>query len=171
MLFIDGEKQTTDVRHSLRYHIGRKAARQFYASEGILDPATFDTVVWRNLRQLIETKPRMYQLWFGKQNSGFCGTGQMLRRWDKTASSKCPNCRQLHEDAGHLNRCKDPGHIRLLEEKLLHLQHWMEEHHTHPELAYWIPRYIGQRGHKTFAELPEADKMSPIMRSVGVAQD
>ena len=95
MLLIDGEKQTTDVRQSLRYHIGRKAARQFYASEGVLDPETFDTIAWGNLRQLIETKPRMYQLWFGKQNSGYCGTGQWLRRWDPTASSKCPNCGKL----------------------------------------------------------------------------
>ena len=113
----------------------------------------------------------MYQLWFGKQNSGYCGTGQWLRRWDPTASSKCPNCGQLQEEAGHLNRCKDPGRERLLEEKLVHLQQWMEEHLTHPELVYWIPRYIGRRGYKTFAELPEADKMSPMMKAVGEAQD
>ena len=65
-LFIDGEKQTTDVRHALGYHIGRKNARAFYASEEILDPETFDTVARGNLRQLIETTPKMYQLWFGK---------------------------------------------------------------------------------------------------------
>ena len=171
MLLIDGEKQTTDVRQSLRYHIGRKAARQFYASEGVLDPETFDTIAWGNLRQLIETKPRMYQLWFGKQNSGYCGTGQWLRRWDPTASSKCPNCGKLQEDAGHLNQCRDPGRIRLLEEQLTRLQQWMDDHSTHPELVYWIPRYIGRRGHMTFAELPEAAQMSPMMRSVGEAQD
>ena len=94
-LFINGEKQTTDVRHSLRYHIGRKAACAFYASERILDPATFDTNAWDNLRDMIETKPRMYQLWFGEQNSGYCITGQWLRRWNPTTSSKCPNCGQL----------------------------------------------------------------------------
>ena len=115
----------------------------------------------------------MYQLWFGKQNSGFCGTGQWLWWWDPNVSSKCPNCGKLQEDVGHLNRCKDPGRVRLLEEKLVHLQHWMEGHLTHPELVYWIPRYIERRGHKmkTFAELPEAYKMSPMMKSVGEAQD
>ena len=139
MMFIDREKQTTDVRHSLCYHIGRKAARQFYASEGVLNPATFHMVAWGSLRQLIETKPRMCHLWFGKQNSGYCGTGQWLWRWDPTASSKCPNCGQLQEDAGHLNQCKDPGRICLLEERLSQLQQWMEEHVKHPELVYWIP--------------------------------
>eukprot|EP00985_Skeletonema_marinoi_P032245 scaffold39082_cov150-Skeletonema_marinoi.AAC.2 len=29
---------------------------------------------------------------YGKHCSGFCGTGQMISRWDPNASDSCPNC-------------------------------------------------------------------------------
>ena len=29
----------------------------------------------------------------------------MLKRWDESANSRCPNYVMLNEDAGHLNRC------------------------------------------------------------------
>jgi NADH pyrophosphatase NudC (nudix superfamily) len=105
-VFIDGVKQTSDVTKELRYQIGRAQARQFYADEKIMDNATFDSISWLDLRSLLSKRPKMYQLWFSKQCSGFCGTGQMITRWDKEASSNCPNC-GCFETADHLNRCND----------------------------------------------------------------
>eukprot|EP00984_Skeletonema_dohrnii_P029023 scaffold19313_cov75-Skeletonema_dohrnii-CCMP3373.AAC.4 len=29
---------------------------------------------------------------YGKQCSGFCGTGQTMSRWDPNASGSCPDC-------------------------------------------------------------------------------
>jgi endonuclease/exonuclease/phosphatase family metal-dependent hydrolase len=74
-VYINGIKQTSDLAKELRYYVGQQRARQFYADEGIIAPEIFDTVEWNALRDLLERRPRMYQIWYGKQCSGFCGTG------------------------------------------------------------------------------------------------
>jgi len=140
-VYLGDEKQTTDLAKTLRFHVGRAQARDFYASEDVMTNATFDTVCWEDLHHTLEKKPKMYQLWYGKQGSGFCGTGEMLKRWKEDESGLCPNCGR-EEDAGHLNRCGNPNRRRLLSSSIDELTDWMEGHHTHPELAHWIPLYL-----------------------------
>jgi hypothetical protein len=57
-----------------------------------MENATFDSICCVDLQSLLWNCPKMYQLWFVKQCSGFCGMGQMISRWDKEALSSCPNC-------------------------------------------------------------------------------
>lgn len=137
-VFINGIKQTFDLAKELRYQIGKTKARQFYADEKIMDSTTFDSICWEDLRSLLSKRPKMYQLWFAKQFSGFCGTGQMLSRWDKEASSKCPNC-GLFETADHLTRCNDRTRKDMLRESIRDLESWLLSHCSHPELRIWIP--------------------------------
>ena len=71
---IGKNKQTTDLAKGLRYFIGKATAREFYATRNskghnIMDKETFDTVTWEDLRDTLALKPKMYQLWFGKQGS------------------------------------------------------------------------------------------------------
>ena len=103
-VFIAGHKQTTDLGKALRYHVGRARAKQFYADKDIMTEDEFEEVSWEDLGNMIQQKPKMYQLWLGKQGSGYCGTGEMLRRRDKKADFSCPNCGQV-EDATHLCQC------------------------------------------------------------------
>ena len=77
-MFIAGHKQTTDLGKALRYHIGRARAKQFYADEDIMMEDEFEEVSWEDLGNMIQRKPKMYQLWLGKQGSGYCGTGELL---------------------------------------------------------------------------------------------
>ena len=73
-------KQTSDVTKELRFHVGRQKARKLYSELSIMDNTTFDSVAWLDLQWTLERKPWMYQLWFSKQGSGYCGTGEMLHR-------------------------------------------------------------------------------------------
>ena len=98
-----------DVGPDLRQYIGRNQARAFYARKKILSPGEFDSIHWDRVEGALGNKPRMYQLWYGKQCSGYCGTGGMIGRWNKEADTQCPNCKQLGEMAEHVNRCPDPG--------------------------------------------------------------
>ena len=107
-----------------------------------MDKETFDTVTWEDLRDTLALKPKMYQLWFGKQGSDHCGTGAMLKRWDKSADSRCPNCRKVNEDTNHLNRCRDTGRQRMLLKCIQELKEWMIDNNTYPELTEWIPQYL-----------------------------
>ena len=116
-VFIAGQKQTTDLARALRFHVGRARAKQFYADEDIMSEDEFEEVSWEDLGNTIQRKPKMYQLWLGKQGSGYCGTGEMLQRRDKTADITCPNCGRV-EDANHLCRCRDRDRRQLLRDSV-----------------------------------------------------
>ncbi|KAL7530902.1 hypothetical protein ACHAXR_003737 [Thalassiosira sp. AJA248-18] len=154
-VFFNGEKQTSDLLHGLRYHLGRARSRDFYAHEGILDTAAFDQVAWDDLCTLLDRKPKMYQLWYGKQCSGYCGTGEMIGRRDKEADKSCPNCGIKVEDAEHLNQCSDEGRTNLWNHGIDSLTEWLSDSFTHPEIREWISEYLKERGRKMFSELRE----------------
>ena len=98
------QKQQVNNRRDKRT-TGKDQTKEFYVHQEIMNPTTFDSVNWEDLQDILAIKPKIYQLWFGKQCSGYCGTWEMLRRWDKTASSSCLNCGVWKENADHLNRC------------------------------------------------------------------
>ena len=67
-----------------------------------MSPKVFDYMSWKDISQVLATKPRMYQLWYGKQCSGYCGTSQMIFRWEKTVKASYPNVGRF-ERVVHLN--------------------------------------------------------------------
>jgi hypothetical protein len=171
-VYIEGEKQTTDIAKALRYNIGKANARRFYADEKIMANEIFDSVVWEDLRKTLQGRPRMYQLWYGKQCSGYCGVGAMISKWDKNESSKCPSCGE-HETADHLNRCTDKRRCELLSDRIRDLLEWMQDHDTHPDLMHWLPLNLQKQGRRLFVDLthPSGLKMSQQMRQVGNSLD
>ena len=75
-LMIGTTKQTTDVAKNLRYLIGKSRAKPLMTKTGVLSAEAFDLVRWDDFRRALDNKPRMYQLWYAKQGSGYCGTGK-----------------------------------------------------------------------------------------------
>ena len=131
-VYLCGEKQTTDITKGLRYHIGRAQAKQLYLERerNAMSAEEFEDVAWEDLRNFHKGKPMMYSLWYGKQCSGYCGTGEWLRRYDTGADSSCPNCAQKVEDADHLNKCPDFGRSQLWKRQVRELEEWLHSHHT-----------------------------------------
>ena len=64
-----------DVTRWLRFIIGKENAREFYTAKEIMDPTTFNRVNWHDLRDTLALKPKIFQLWFGKQGLGFYNGG------------------------------------------------------------------------------------------------
>ena len=79
-MYIGDEKHTTDLSKTLRYHIRRAQAKQFYLEKQIMGEESFESVSWEDVRDDMNGKGRMYQIWYGKQGSGYCGTVEMLHR-------------------------------------------------------------------------------------------
>ena len=181
-IFVGGVKQTTDVAKAVRFTIGHSDAEKFYttplgrrdargnrAKTGGLgwSKEAFFAVDWRALDATLDSKPQMYKQWLAKQASGFCGTQTMVAHWDKTRDGKCPCCQRV-ETAHHLNLCGDPDRTRLFNEMADKLGEWLNDNYAHPELAYWIPRYIKLRGtHR----LGTFHQLSPEMSRVAASQD
>ena len=67
---MNGIKQTTDVSKGLKRDIGRQQARSFYQRTNLLSEKVFDIVDWDAIELVLKGKPKMYNLWYGKQCSG-----------------------------------------------------------------------------------------------------
>ena len=95
-VYVEGVKQTTEVGKGLKHAIGRQEAKAFYAAlfevdKGLMPPEAFETVDWDTLKLSLSSKPKMYNIWYSKQCSGWCGTGKKLLDWKQTDNSSCPN--------------------------------------------------------------------------------
>ena len=167
-LMIGTTKQTTDVAKDLRYLIGKSRAKPLMTETGVMSAEAFDLVQWDDLRRALDSKPRMYQLWYAKQGSGYCGTGKNMKQWQMTTNSRCPNCDKPKEDAAHLNVCNSKDRKRLLQRSICKLEVWMEEHNTHPDILEFVPLYLAHRGDRRLATY---DWMSTGFRVAADEQD
>ena len=77
----------------------------------------------------------------------------MLKRWDKTANSRCPNCEIMKEDATHLNKYTNKDQRLMLIKCIKEIKVWMTDNHTYPELIKWVPQYLLRQGKDKFVDL------------------
>jgi hypothetical protein len=96
----------------------------------------------------------MFKTLLCKQSSGFCVTGTNMQRWFGDEITNCPNCGVFGENSAHLLHCPDAGRLGLFRQEVTSLQAWLEQSHTHPEMARLLPQYILGRGAVKFASLP-----------------
>ena len=165
---ISGIKQTSDVATEARFALGFKEAEKFYTTPiGTINDRgrrsrhgglgwsknAFHAVDWRALDATLDKKPQMYKQWLAKQCSGFCGTQHMVAHWDPTRDGLCPDCNNP-ERASHLNLCPDADRTRLLHSMADNLEKWLSNNHGHPDLIYWLPRYIKLRGTRQLSDFP-----------------
>ena len=106
---------------------------------------------------MLTAKHKMYNLWYGKQCSGWCGVGSKLKYWEKGADSTCPNCGMVNEDAAHLTLCKSAGRTQLFDTHVDKIKEWLGSNKTQPDLAYAIFRYVQGRGRRSWSSVLSAN--------------
>ena len=87
---LNGVKQTTDVGKGLKQDIGRQQAKEFYAKMEFLTPRVFNAVNWEALDLALKVKPKMYNLWYRKQCSGWCATNYKLKAVEENGQLTLP---------------------------------------------------------------------------------
>ena len=145
---VEGVKITSQVAPAIRYALGKVEARRFYtkavdrvrgSNRGGLGwrDQDFDAVDWEALSRALKQKPEGFQLWLSKQSIGVCATQKNTARIQDILDNRCPNCGKRGEDNKHLNRCHDPGRVRLVWDGIRNLCKWMKKRNqTDPELAF-----------------------------------
>ena len=119
----------------------------------------------------------MFSIWLAKQVSAFCGTWLMTSRMFDNSENCCPNCLQPNERAYHLNLCLNQERTRQFHESIEQFEKWLDRSHTHPDIAFWIPRYLRSRNRVPFASLhyftpPSARlRMTPLILALAEDQD
>ena len=82
-----------------------------------------------------------------------------------------------NERASHLNVCPSPDRTRQFHESVEDLTTWLNTDHTHPEIAFWVPKYLLGRDRVKFMSLQDVlpnwqyVTMSSQMKMIAVAQD
>ena len=101
---------------------------------------------------------------------------EQVARMTPGYDDRCPNCLQPQERAAHLNLCPSHNRTKLFLESVEDLSKWLKQDHTHPEIAFWLPRYLKGRGRVAFVDLPSLGAqhgllMSSQMKMVAAGQD
>ena len=168
-VYVNDIKLTSDPTNALRHHIGRHQAKLFHIQELGWDTEKFEGVCWDSLQHALSTKSGRFALWLTKQTSNFSASRKQLARYTGSDDDRCPSCIIHKEDANHLCICPNEDRTLLLKQDTETLGSWLYENdNTHPEIAYWVPKYILCRGTIKFADL---GRMSPEMQHAAEAQD
>jgi hypothetical protein len=180
---IDGVKITSNIAPTVRFTLGKVEAQRFYtkaidrvqgSNKGGLGwtPEAFEAVDWDTLAKVTMINSIGFQLWLSKQAIGVCTTQKNTARIQDILDDRCPNCGQRGEDNKHLNRCTNPGRIRLFQDGVGKLKRWKNKsHQTELELAFWITQYLLHRGQVRMANLAMLRPMSKILQEAAESQD
>ena len=180
---IGGTKITSSIAPAIRYHLGKIEARNFYtntikqvhgSNKGGLGWSVerFDSVDWRAIADAISNRPEMFQLLLSKQAIGVCTTQKNTARIQDILDDRFPNYGKRPEDNHYLNRCPDPGRVKLFSNGVRKLSNWMRKgNQTDTELAFSIREYLLHRGQVKMANLAIIRPMSTAMKEVAESQD
>jgi hypothetical protein len=158
-------------------HLSKANARKFYIEELGWTSDQFEAVDWDALHWTISKKKLMYSLWLSKQASKFCGTRLQVSRMQEGADDRCPNCHCPEERASHLNLYPSLLQTRQFLESVADLEKWLTRDHTHPEISFWVPRYLKAQARTTFCDLinyapcSACLAMSSQMKALALGQD
>jgi hypothetical protein len=171
------------VAPAIRFSLGKVDAQRFYtkaadqvhgSNRGGLgwSKEAFDKVDWEALSQALRLKSDSFQLWLSKQSIRVCDTQKNTARIQDVLGDCCPNCGKRGEDNKYLNRCSDPGRVKLFCNGVRNLNRWMKRcNQTDPELAFWTNEYLLHRGQVGMNNLTTLCPMSPAFWEVAESQD
>jgi hypothetical protein len=152
-LFLHNQKQTGDISEVTRYAIGKVQARSFYINELGWTAERFDSVDWDALNATLSKKDLMYTLWLTKQATKFCSSRIQVARITPGLDDRCPNWLCPEERASHLNLCPDADRTRQFMSSVDEFGAWLRKDHTHPDIAFWVLRYLKARNQVLFQDL------------------
>ncbi len=180
---INGVKITSNIAATVRFNLGKVEAQRFYtkatnrvrgSNKGGLGwtAEAFEAVDWDTLAKVTRINSEGFQLWLSNQAIGVCATQKNTARIQDNLDDRCPNCGQRREDNKHLNRCPDPGRIRLFQDGVGKLKRWMNKsNQTDLELAFWINQYLLHRGQVRMANLAMLRPISKALQEAAESQD
>ena len=70
--------------------------------------------------------------------SGWCATGEMMKRWDKSLVAMCPRCGQHSEDTDHILKCQTIGAVKTWNSSVGSMQSWLDANTTCPDLIQLV---------------------------------
>ena len=76
--------------------------------------------------------------WITKFESGWCGTGTMMKMWKQRLVSNCPRCYAKNESTTHILQCNSTAAQLTREESMDKLGEWLRSSKTCPDIIKLI---------------------------------
>ena len=100
-----GTRVVTKLFTCLRESIaGGKAAEYWVLNKERFTNTSFFEVDWEATKQAMESVGLSRRHWVTKFESGFCGTGRMMKIWKQRVIDNCPRCGAANETTTHILR-------------------------------------------------------------------
>jgi hypothetical protein len=171
VLFVGGEKVTTESSSLIRFEAHKKEARSIFHERKVLDPLAFDEVAWRHVHRTMHDLPRMFRIFACKQVFGISAVNHFVNKRDKTVSPKCPCCLIADETTKHILLCREEGRIQALHQLSARLLHSLNDIGTPRDLTFLIVKYIRERGTLSMEQLVRYHDLPPEYIPFAKSQD
>jgi hypothetical protein len=133
---LNGKKVTSNLREKLREACCMPPALAHWDRKGRFGSFASKDIDWDVLGAAMKQSKPNHQRWVSKTISGFCATGQMMKRRKERDTDECPRC-GAPENVPHIWRClRDTSD--LWETSMKNLKEWLLSNNTHPEMARMI---------------------------------
>jgi hypothetical protein len=103
-IYIGKDKLTTDMAGELRFWVHKQLKKVFYQL-GLISPRQFHQVAWRQVHDIVQETPRMFQICASKQVTNSAGVNRNLAKYTKKQCSRCPSCDAKKETCNHVLHC------------------------------------------------------------------
>ena len=131
-----GNRVSKDLQAYLREGIeGARTAEYWIDKRKQFTEESFFDVDWTSVAQAMKGSALHRQHWVTKFESGCCATGKMMHIWKKRLIPNCPRCNAAVEDTTHILRCQSISSLQVWESSIKHLQEWLLESNTCPDLS------------------------------------
>ncbi len=109
----------------------------------------------------MDSYPKMFRIFIAKQVSGWCGTNSKRSLWDTCINNICLNCGMINKTSKHMIRCKDHGHIALLQETIDEVLSNLEKANAAILLIEIVEMYLLSQGLQTMESCSDATLLDP----------
>ena len=136
---LHGTRLCTHLVDELRESIeGSRTAEYWIDKKKQMTTAGFFRVDWPAVKNAMKSTTVWRRHWVTKFNSGFCGTGRMMKLWKQRIIDTCPRCGIETETPIHILRCPSARASTTWDESMLDLSEWLASVKTCPDILKLI---------------------------------
>ena len=121
---------------------GGKAADYWVINKSRFTKESFFLVDWEANKKAMKSVKLSRRNWVTKFESGFCGTGRMLKIWKQRVIDNCPRCGAPNETTTHILQCTSESAQSTGKEAVIQLEAWLLQKKTCPDLRKLLVHMI-----------------------------
>ena len=140
-----GNRICNHLREYLRESIeGGKIADYWINQKKRFSEEGYFQVDWDACKMAMTESKISRRHWVSKFESGWCGTGKMMKVWKYRLVNNCPRCNAPNETSTHILKCPGASATTQWQKSIMELSKWLEENQTCPDISNFLIKALDQ---------------------------